>query len=53
VGVSARAKHYASTNQEEHRNDIDVNMSGALREIYLPALRAAVQEGGGGGAEQR
>ncbi|MFD2787600.1 glycoside hydrolase family 3 C-terminal domain-containing protein [Hymenobacter rubripertinctus] len=46
-GVSACVKHYAANNQEEHRNDIDVDMSErALREIYLPGFQAAVQEGG-------
>ncbi|WP_083322204.1 glycoside hydrolase family 3 C-terminal domain-containing protein [Hymenobacter lapidarius] len=46
-GVSACVKHYAANNQEIHRNDIDVNMSErALREIYLPGFRAAVQQGG-------
>jgi beta-glucosidase len=46
-GVSACVKHYAANNQEEHRNDIDVNMSErALREIYLPGFKAAVQVGG-------
>ncbi|RZL12492.1 MAG: glycoside hydrolase family 3 protein, partial [Hymenobacter sp.] len=46
-GVSACVKHFAANNQEEHRNDIDVNMSErALREIYLPGFRAAVQQGG-------
>ncbi|MDQ2769694.1 MAG: glycoside hydrolase family 3 C-terminal domain-containing protein [Bacteroidota bacterium] len=46
-GVSACVKHYAANNQETHRSDIDVNMSErALREIYLPGFRAAVQQGG-------
>jgi beta-glucosidase len=46
-GVSASVKHYAANNQEEHRNDVDVEMSErALREIYLPGFKAAVQEGG-------
>lgn len=46
-GVSACVKHYAANNQEVHRNDIDVNMSErALREIYLPGFKAAVQQGG-------
>jgi beta-glucosidase len=46
-GVSACVKHYAANNQETHRNDIDVNMSErALREIYLPGFKAAVQVGG-------
>ena len=46
-GVSACVKHYAANNQEVHRNDIDVDMSErALREIYLPGFKAAVQQGG-------
>jgi beta-glucosidase len=46
-GVSACVKHYVANNQEAHRNDIDVDMSErALREIYLPGFRAAVQEAG-------
>ena len=46
-GVSACVKHYAANNQETHRDDIDVNMSErALREIYLPGFKAAVQQGG-------
>jgi beta-glucosidase len=46
-GVSACVKHYAANNQELHRDDIDVYMSErALREIYLPGFRAAVQQGG-------
>ncbi|WP_324673544.1 glycoside hydrolase family 3 C-terminal domain-containing protein [Hymenobacter sp. GOD-10R] len=46
-GVSACVKHYAANNQETHRNDIDVDMSErALREIYLPGFKAAIQQGG-------
>ncbi|OGX89776.1 glycosyl hydrolase [Hymenobacter coccineus] len=46
-GVSACVKHYAANNQETHRDDVDVSMSErALREIYLPAFKAAVQQGG-------
>jgi len=46
-GVSACVKHFAANNQEIHRDDIDVNMSErALREIYLPGFKAAVQQGG-------
>lgn len=46
-GVSACVKHYAANNQETHRTDVDVNMSErALREIYLPGFKAAVQVGG-------
>jgi beta-glucosidase len=46
-GVSACVKHYAANNQEIRRHTIDVQMSErALREIYLPGFKAAVQEGG-------
>ncbi|AMR29895.1 glycosyl hydrolase [Hymenobacter psoromatis] len=46
-GVSACVKHFAANNQEIHRDDIDVNMSErALREIYLPGFKAAVEQGG-------
>ena len=46
-GVSACVKHYAANNQELRRHTIDVHMSErALREIYLPGFKAAVQEAG-------
>ncbi len=46
-GVAACVKHYALNNQEEWRGHINVNVSDrALHEIYLPAFKAAVQEGG-------
>ncbi len=46
-GVSACVKHFAANNQETHRDDIDVDMSErALREIYLPGFKAAVQQAG-------
>lgn len=46
-GVSASVKHYAANNQEVNRMKIDVYMSErALREIYLPAFKAAVIDGG-------
>ncbi len=45
-GVSACVKHYALNNQEMWRNHINVEVSDrALREIYLPAFKAAVTEG--------
>ncbi len=45
-GVSACVKHYAANNQETRRHVINVLMSErALREIYLPGFKAAVQEG--------
>ena len=40
-------KHFALNNQEAHRHGIDVEVDDrALNEIYLPAFKAAVQEGG-------
>ena len=46
-GVAACVKHYALNNQERQRWNIDVIVSErAMYEIYLPAFRAAVQEGG-------
>ena len=45
--VATCVKHYAVNNQETNRGSIDVTLSErALREIYLPAFRAAVTEGG-------
>lgn len=45
-GVAACVKHYALNNQEVLRDKIDVQVSDrALHEIYLPAFKAAVQEG--------
>jgi beta-glucosidase len=46
-GISACVKHYAGNNQEAKRFTINVEMSErALREIYLPGFKAAVQEAG-------
>lgn len=46
-GVAACVKHFALNNQEEHRHGIDVDVDDrALYEIYLPAFKAAVHEGG-------
>ena len=46
IGVAACVKHYALNNQEEWRGHINVNVGDqALHEIYLPAFKAAVQEG--------
>jgi beta-glucosidase len=40
-------KHYALNNDEEYRHQVNVIVSDrALHEIYLPAFKAAVQEGG-------
>jgi len=45
-GVAACVKHFALNNQEIWRGIINVNVSDrALHEIYLPAFKAAVQEG--------
>ncbi len=45
-GVAACVKHFALNNQEEWRGHINVNLSDrALYEIYLPAFKAAVEEG--------
>ncbi|WP_235972826.1 beta-glucosidase family protein [Flavobacterium undicola] len=45
-GVAACVKHYALNNQELWRGHINVEVSDrALHEIYLPAFRAAVEEG--------
>lgn len=45
--VIATAKHFAVNNQENGRMSIDVRIAErALHEIYLPAFKAAVQEGG-------
>ena len=45
-GVAACVKHYALNNQETDRHYVDVEVDDrALYEIYLPAFKAAVQEG--------
>lgn len=46
-GVATSVKHFALNNQETNRHGYDVIVSDrALYEIYLPAFKAAVQEGG-------
>lgn len=46
-GVAACVKHYALNNQEARRHEYDAVVDDrALYEIYLPAFKAAVQEGG-------
>lgn len=46
-GVAACVKHFVLNNQEKWRDAIDVVVSErALNEIYLPAFKAAVTEGG-------
>jgi len=43
--VAACVKHYAANNQETNRDFVDVQIDErTLREIYLPAFKAAVQE---------
>lgn len=45
-GISACVKHYLANNQETKRQEVDVKMSErALREIYLPAFKEAIQKG--------
>ncbi len=47
LGVASCVKHYALNNDEEYRHQVNVKVSDrALHEIYLPAFKAAVQEGG-------
>ena len=46
-GVAACVKHFALNNDEEYRNQVNVIVDDrTLYEIYLPAFKAAVQEGG-------
>ena len=46
-GVAVCVKHYALNNQEAKRHEYDAIVDDrALYEIYLPAFKAAVQEGG-------
>lgn len=46
-GVAACAKHYALNNQETNRNTINARVDErTMREIYLPAFKASVVEGG-------
>ncbi|MBR1705808.1 MAG: glycoside hydrolase family 3 C-terminal domain-containing protein [Bacteroidales bacterium] len=46
-GVAASVKHFALNNQEKARARVDVHVDErALHEIYLPAFKRAVQEGG-------
>ena len=45
-GVSACVKHYCLNNDEEYRHQVNVTVSDrALHEIYLPAFKAAVEQG--------
>jgi beta-glucosidase len=44
--VAACIKHFAANNQELHRDSVNTLVDQrALREIYLPAFKAAVQQG--------
>ena len=44
--VAACVKHFAANNQEVNRSDVnEVVDERALREIYLPAFKAAIQQG--------
>lgn len=46
-GVAACVKHFALNNQEKWRGNVNVTLSDrALYEIYLPAFKKAVTEGG-------
>jgi beta-glucosidase len=46
--ISSCVKHFALNNQEFERGSINVEVDErALREIYLPAFKAAVQDAGG------
>lgn len=46
-GVAACVKHFAVNNQETNRGAVDVKLDErTLREIYLPAFKAAVTEAG-------
>ncbi len=48
-GVVATVKHFAANNQERNRTTTSADMDErTLQEIYLPAFKAAVQEGGAG-----
>ncbi|WEK37693.1 MAG: glycoside hydrolase family 3 C-terminal domain-containing protein [Candidatus Pseudobacter hemicellulosilyticus] len=47
--VVATVKHYAANNQEYDRNNVSSDIDErTLHEIYLPAYKACVQEGGAG-----
>ena len=46
-GVATCVKHYALNNEETHRHTVDIDLDDrALYEIYLPAFKKAVLEGG-------
>jgi len=46
TGTASCVKHFACNNEEQDRNTVDVHVDErALREIYLPGFKAAVQQG--------
>ncbi len=46
-GVAACVKHFALNNQEKWRTSVNVNVDDrTLHELYLPAFKTAVEEGG-------
>ena len=46
-GVATCVKHYCLNNEETNRHTVDIDLDDrALYEIYLPAFKKAVQEGG-------
>jgi beta-glucosidase len=46
-GVASCVKHFAANNQETSRGEVNVTMDErTFQEIYLPAFKAAVNEGG-------
>ncbi len=46
-GVATCVKHYCLNNEETHRHTVDIDLDDrALYEIFLPAFKKAVQEGG-------
>ena len=53
-GVIATVKHFAANDQEYDRYRVSSEVSErALREIYLPAFKAAVSKGGGESCDDR
>ena len=47
AGVVATPKHFVANNQEYDRHRADANVSErALRELYFPAFKAAIRQGG-------
>ncbi len=49
AGIIAEAKHFAANNQETNRTTVnEIIDERTLREIYLPAFEASVEQGGAG-----